>query len=155
MGIVELAAAVVSVISPYLPTLIKAGKAVGEKFAEGIAKNAADKAVATADQLWNSLTNHFIEKPQLEAAAKLLAQEPEDPTFRKAFAKPLADLLEEKPELAKRLTELMGGDHRVQEVLSQNESWVEDVTQELTGKGTQRVVAKDKSTVKGVRQFGK
>jgi hypothetical protein len=155
VGIVELSAAVVVAVSPYLPSLIKAGKFVGEKFAEGVAKKGADKAVETAGKLWDTMKPHFTEKPELEAAANLLSVQPDDTTYQKAFAKPLASLLQEKPELAKQLVELIGGEHRVQEILSDNESWVEDVTQELTAGGTQRVVAKDKSTIKNVRQIAK
>lgn len=155
MGVIEIAAAAVATLSPHLPALLKAGTVAGEKLIDAVAKKTADKAVEKAGAVWDSLKGYFSEKPDLEAAANLLATKPDDQTYQKVLAKPLASLLKEKPELSERLLKLMGGEQRVQEVLAKRASWVEDVTQELEGEGRQRVEAKGRSVIKGVRQTAK
>jgi hypothetical protein len=155
IDIVQIASAAVAIVSPHLPALLKAGKFAGEKLIEAAAKKTADKALEKAGAVWDTLKGYFGEKPDLEAAANLLATNPKDPTYQKVLAKPLASLLKEKPELSEKLLALMGGEQRVQEVLAERASWVDDVTQELEGAGTQRVKAKDESIIRGVRQTAK
>ena len=66
MSVLELAAAVTAYIAPYLPSLLKAGKFVGEKAAEETIK-------MRAGELWSSIKAHFTEQTGLQDAARLVA----------------------------------------------------------------------------------
>jgi hypothetical protein len=155
MGIAEVAAAAVATLSPYLPSLLKAGEFVGEKLVDGVATKAADKGLEKAGEVWDAIKGYFAEKPDLKAAAALLATKPGDATYQEVLAKLLASLLNEKPDLSKSLIELIGGNQRVQEISAEHASLVEGVTQELEVAGKQSAVAKDNSVIRNSRQTAK
>jgi len=155
MSILELAAAVTAFIAPYLPSLLKVGKFVGEKAAEQTIKMGTTKSLERAGELWNSIKAHLTEQTGLQDAARLVASEPGDNTYQKAFVKALVKLLENHPELSPKLIQAMGGGDSVQKVLADHNSWVEDVSQNLSGPGTQQVKATNDSVVIKVRQTRK
>ncbi len=155
IGIVEIATATAATLAPYLPYVIKAGKAAGEKIAEGIGKAGGEAAWEKAGAIWDKIKGHFSEKPELEHAAGLVAMQPDDPTYQKVLAKTLASYLETRTDLRQDLLDLLGGEKAVQKVLADKGSWVEDVTQDLQGTGTQIVEATNQSVIKRVKQIRK
>jgi hypothetical protein len=72
----ELAAAVTAYIAPYLPSLLEAGKFVGEKAAGETIKMGAR-------ELWSIIKAHFTEQTGLQDAARLVASEPSETTYQK------------------------------------------------------------------------
>jgi hypothetical protein len=150
--ILQVATAVAGYLAPFLPSLMKMGEAAGEKLAETVGEKGGDAAWKTAEGLWAKLKARFSQEPALQGAATLVASQPEDETYRTVLAKALSQHLEKDPDLARDLADLLGGDRGIQEVLSENRSWVENVAQEMGRSGTQRVRASDESTIRSVRQ---
>lgn len=155
LGIAEIATAAATTLAPYLPYLVKAGKLAGAKALEEISKKGADASWERARALWDKIQTGSSEKPDVERAAELVAVQPDDLTYQKVLAKSLTSRLNENPSLAQELLTLLGGERAVQEVLADHSSWVEDLTQELQGAGTQSVRATTESVIKGVKQIRK
>jgi len=152
IGFVEIATAAASLLAPYLPYAIKAGQAVGGAIVAEVEKVGGEAAWNKAEAIWNKIKEHFKDKPELKQTAELVAMQPEDLTYQKVFAKALASYLETKNDLQEELLNLLGGEKAVQRVVADKGSLIDDVTQELQGKGTQSVESADHSVIKGVKQ---
>jgi hypothetical protein len=153
MDIGQIAAAVVTVLSPFTPFLLDTGKTAGKKLAEAIAQKGSEATWKTAQTLWAKLTAHFGDDAVVKSAATMVADQPEDETRQTMLAGVLGARLQENPALAEELLDLLGGQEAVQQVLADRSSWVEDVTQRMKGSGTQTVKASHDSVIKGVRQI--
>lgn len=155
IGIVEIATATAATLAPYLPYIIKGGQAAGEKIAEAFGKTSGEAAWKKAGAIWNKIKEHFGEKPELEQAAGLVAMQPEDRSYQTALAKSIASYIETRTDLRQDLLNLLGGEEAIQKVLADKSSWIEDVTQDLQGTGTQTVEAANHSVIKNVKQSRK
>ncbi len=154
MDIGQITAATVVALAPFTPFLIEVGKAGGKKLAEVLAEKGGEAAWEKAQSLWGKLEESHIDKDEdAQDAARMLARKPEDENRQTMLAEVLGAHLEENPELADELFDLLGGQEAVQQVLADRSSWVEDVTQRVKGTGTQIVQASDDSVIKGVRQI--
>ena len=148
----QTAAAVVATLAPFMPFLIEVGKAGGKKLAEVVAEKGGETAWKKAQTLWDKLKARFGDDPEVQGAAAMVAAKPEDEARQTMLAEVLGARLQENPKLAKELFGLLGGLKAVQQVLADRNSWVEDVTQRMSGVGTQTVQASGDSVIKGVRQ---
>lgn len=148
--IAEIAAAASATIAPFMPFLVEAGKAGGTKLAEAIASKGGEAAWDKAQKLWDWIKSKFDETPPLHGAAIMLADQPEDETYQTVMAKALGGYLQKHPEQTKDLLALLGGKETIQHVLADRQSWVEDVTMEITGAGKQSVEAREGSVVKKI-----
>jgi hypothetical protein len=128
------------------------GKARGKKLAEVIAEKGGEAAWKKAQALWGKLATQLGNDPEMKSAATMVASKPEDEARQMMLAEVLTARLQQTPELAQELFDLLGGQQVVQQVLADRSSWVENVTQQMEGSGTQRVEAREKSVIKGVRQ---
>jgi len=151
--IVQIATGVATVIAPFAPFLVEAGKVSGKKLAEVIAEKGGEAGWEKAQQLWNKIKARIGDDPEVTSAMTMVAARPEDQTRQTMLAEVLAERLKSEPALADELLELMGGEESVQQVLADRSSFVEDVQQRMKGKGTQTVQARDESTIKNVRQI--
>ena len=148
LDIAGIALGAVKALSPYLPTLVKLGKAVGGKVEDMAASGIKDEAI----KLWNKLTGHYKDDEEVELAAKMVAAKPEDEGRQKTMAEVLAARLSKDEGLAQEIMDLIGGQKRVQEVVAGNESTVRLVRQYMEGAGKQSVKAGDKSHLTGIVQ---
>jgi hypothetical protein len=146
----EVAAAAVTLLAPYTPYLLAAGKAGGKKVVETVAEKGGEEMWEKAQALWGKLKSYFSGTPQLEATAAAVAADPGDKTYREGLKKALVTCLEKHPELAPELVELMGGEESMQALLI-SDSRAEDLSQDMEGAGTQYMNI-NRSVVKGVRQ---
>jgi hypothetical protein len=153
MDIEQIAAAVVTVLSPFAPFLVDTGKAAGKKLAETMAQKGGEATWKTAQSLWAKITAHFGDDAVVKSATTMVADNPHDETRQTMLAEVLGARLQENPALAEELLNLLGGQEAVQQVLADRGSWVEDVTQRMKGSGTQTVKASDDSVIKGVHQI--
>ena len=151
-GISDLATAAVSLVAPFAPYLISAGKAGGKALAAAIGKKGGEAAWNKAKALWDRIAAHFSEAPALHGAALAVAAEPEDATYQATLVKALGDLLQRHPEVADELLKLIGGKDSVQSVLVTGKSRAENIAQDLEGAGTQTVDLREGSTGKNIRQ---
>ncbi|MEM6866763.1 MAG: hypothetical protein AAF528_00065 [Cyanobacteria bacterium P01_C01_bin.121] len=122
----ELAALVVSFLSPFLPHLLKlgqpaaeaAGKALGEKLGEGTWNK--------AQAVWNKLALKVKGKPLAKGAAEALAEDAEDEDAKEALTRQLDKVLAANPDLSQALQQLLAAD-------AEAVSKVVTVTQTVTG----------------------
>jgi len=149
----QTAAAVVTTLAPFTPFLIEVGKAGGEALAEVIIEKGGEAAWKKAQVLWGRLRARFGDDPEVTSAATMVAAKPEDEARQTMLAEVLGARLHENPALAQELSDLLGGQEGVQQVLANRSSWVEDVTQRMKGSGKQIVQASDDSVIKDVRQI--
>ena len=82
----------------------------------------------------------------------MLAGAPDDETYQTLLTKVLAKRLEQNPDLARELLDLLGGEKAAQRVLAERGSRVTSVMQEMQGSGEQIIHASDRSTIEGVTQ---
>jgi hypothetical protein len=149
----QIAMAVAAVLAPFMPFLIDVGETTGKKLAQVIAEKGGEAAWRKVQALWGKLRTRFGDDPELRSAATMVAAKPGDETRQTMLAEVLIDRLQENPGLAQELFDLLGRQEAVQQVLADRSSWVEDVTQRMTGSGKQIAEASEDSVIKGVRQI--
>jgi hypothetical protein len=148
----QIAAAVASILAPFLPYLTEVGKETGKKLAEVIAEKGGQAVWEKAKQLWTKLKDDADHAPAVQGAAIMVAAQPEDEFNRTALARAIGVYLQKNPKLAKELLDLLGGSNSVQEVLADKESLVQRVEQEIEGTGMQRIKVEEKSRAIDVKQ---
>lgn len=155
IDIVQLSTAIVTTLVPFTPILIKMAQFSAEAIGEMVVQKGGEAAWQKAKSIWGKITSRFGDDKVIEGAAMMVAGQPANEEFQKMLAVQLASRLQQHPDLAKELIELLGGQDAVQKVIADRSSWVEDVTQEMSGSGSQIVQASDDSVIKGVRQIKK
>lgn len=148
----QIAIVTTSILAPFMPFLIDVGKAASKKLAEVIAQQGGEAAWKKAQALWGKLSAWFGDDPELRSAATMMAVRPQDQTRQSMLAEVLIARLQENPRLAQELTELIGGQSAIQQVLADRGSWVGDIIQHMEGSGEQIVQANENSVIKGVWQ---
>ncbi len=146
----QTAGAVATSLAPFMPYLIEGTKGVAKSFGEGIGKVTFEQAKS----IWDTIKSRYGDDKKIETAAKTLASDPQDEDYQSLLAKAIGARLQDNPDLTNELVALFGGKETIQKVLADKSSWIENVTQEITGSGSQQVIqAKDDSVIKGVRQI--
>lgn len=118
MDPVTIAAALVTVLGPHLPTLL----GLGGKVAGGAAEKVGEKLVEGVGKLWERLRGRVEAQPALKSAAQDLAQAPTDKDLEAALRVQLRKLLESDPAFANEIAVLLkstGGIHIEQNVSGQ------------------------------------
>ncbi len=105
MNIPEIAAAITTLLTPYLPALVEHG----QKALEGAAGKIGEKAVEGITKIWQRLSGKAEEKVELKEALKDSAAQPADAGVQAALRVQLRKLLESDPALAKELHGLLQG----------------------------------------------
>jgi hypothetical protein len=135
-----------------MPYLIEGTKGVAKSFGEGVGKITFEQAKSICD----TIKFRYGNDKKIETAANTIASDPNDEDYQSLLAKALASRLQDSPELAEELVTLLGGQETIQEVLADKSSWIEEIEQETTGKGSRQIVqAKNDSVIKGVKQIKK
>lgn len=148
----QVATTVVATLAPFTPYLIEVGKSGGKKLAELIGEKGGEGAWNTAQALWTKLKDQLGADPEFQSAATMVAANPEDESRQTMFAEVMGARLQDDPQFAQELFDLMGGQEAVAQVRATRGSWVEDVTQKIEGDGQATVEADDRSTIVGVSQ---
>ena len=148
----EFAVATMATLLPFMPFLLEVGKAGSQKFVETLSEKGGEAAWNKARAMWRKLQDYFGEDPEFQSAATLLSTHPEDEIRQSLFAQLLVSRLEQTPKAVDELLELLGGDQAIQQVIADNHSWIEDVSQRIKGAGTQTIEIKDRSVGKNIRQ---
>ena len=141
-ALTALAAQVTTALAPVAPFLVKAS--------EGAASQMGKDAWEQAKKLFEALKARFQQDKNAKGE-KALANFVEDPeTYEGALAKVLLAALQEHPEWANEVRETLAKP-ALQEIVLRNKSHAEEVTQLLTGSGTQRL-GMDNSTAGKIKQ---
>lgn len=151
--VTQVAAGTVTALAPFLPILLEAAKFSAAATGEMIVQKGGEAAWKKAKAAWAKIKGQYSDDGVVLAAATMVAAQPEDENLQQILAIELAKRLNESPKLTKELLDLLGGEKSVQKVLADRSSWVENVTQRMTGGGKQVVSATDDSIITGVQQI--
>lgn len=130
----QIAAEITTIVAPFAPFLIEAGKEIAEK--------AGDATWKQAQHLWKKFFSTDEAKSKLTPALQLVSTDTKDPTYRAALAKVLLEYLKQHPKLSDEIAAALKSDTRIQEVLASEKGSVEAVKLTMTGHGRQRVEAR-------------
>lgn len=155
MDVQGVATAVVAALVPYLPRLVQAGQETAETAVKIVVQEGGKVAWGQAQKIWQKIKGRFGDDTELDSTAQLAAAKPEQDTYKSLFAEVLAARLQQDEALAEELMMLLGGQEAVQEIVAEQGSWVENVTQEMEGPGRQTLRATDDSVISGVKQSKK
>lgn len=150
-----IATAVSTFLAPFTPYLIEAGKDMGNKLAELISEKGGEVAWKKAQELWGKIETTLGSDAEVKGAAMMVSAKPENEDKQKMFAEILAARLQENPALAEELTNLIGGQQAIQQVIANRKSTIKDVSQQMSGSGEQTIKADNNSRIQGVKQIKK
>jgi hypothetical protein len=139
LGIPEIAAAAVTVLSPYIPVLTGALQKGGEELAKWVAQKGGELAWNKAQEVWKKITGSLGNDPGVTGAAAVLAEDPSDEGFQTALAKLLTKRMENNPDLVKELEAVLGGAAGVQKIVTGENAIVKNVRQAMKGSGKQDI----------------
>jgi hypothetical protein len=146
---VSLAAAAVSILTPFLPSLLEMAKSGGEKIAASVGEAAGEFTIEKARLLWDKIAGKGKD-PKIESVAQSVALVPEDENLQKVLVNLIAAKLDQNPDLADDILQILGGQENVQKVIALRKSWIEGIHME--GQGKKEVRAEDESVIKNVVQ---
>jgi hypothetical protein len=152
--IVETAATITTLLSPYTPYLKDAAKVAGTKLIEVVAQKGGEAGWNKAQEIWQKITGKVGEAPDLQNAAGLVASKPDDATYQTVLAKVLATYMKDNPDLVDDLQKSIG-EEASQVILAERSSWIEGVRQEVDGSGWQIIKASDGSVISDATQIKK
>ena len=150
-----IATAVTTILAPFTPFLLEAGKNAKKKLAEKLGETSGEVTWQKAQELWKKITSRFGNDQKIKGAALMISAEPENENSQKILADILAIRLKEDPHLADELMGLLGGQSGVQRIVANRKSLIRNVAQQMTGRGEQSVEADNNSRIEGIRQIKK
>lgn len=151
----EVSAAVVTILTPFIPYLVNAAKFSASAISEMIVQKGAEATWQRAQTIWAKISGRYANDDVIHGAALMLAAQPENEQFQSTLAHQLAVRLKEDQELLLELRALIGGQESIQKVLA-DKGLVKDVIQKMSGtSGTQIIEAKNKGEIRGVKQITK
>ncbi|MCC3528846.1 MAG: hypothetical protein JGK21_11700 [Microcoleus sp. PH2017_22_RUC_O_B] len=98
--------ALVSLMAPFLPFLIKAGEKASEEIGQGLGSDAWTKAKG----IWEKLQPKVSEKPTCKEAVEDVAKQPENQDFQVVLRVQLEKLFKQEPDLYEQIERLMKKD---------------------------------------------
>jgi hypothetical protein len=151
MDIAQLATVVATTLTPYLPTVMKAGSWVlGE---------AKEHASTITTEIWSLVKPRLQAAPKLEATARVVAVDPADREASASFAKALAVELAKDAGLQESLANLLSKDGAAKaataQIIADNGALVERVRQEVEGNAKATTSVKNNSTARDIVQIAK
>lgn len=152
MNIEQIATAVTTVLVPFTPFLIEAGKEGGKKLAEVIAEKGGEAAWEKAQRTWAAIKDRFGDDKEVKNITELVAEKPENARYQDNLKQLLIERMQEDADFTNNLLAALGGEQAVQQIIARNSSVIEDVSQDMEGTGEQTVLADDNSHISGVTQ---
>ena len=153
MDIGLIASAVGATLAPFTPFLLNISIEGGKKLAEVMAEKGGEAAWNKAQSSWHKIKDRAGDDPKVQGAALMVSAGPEDVSAQAILVRALDACLRKYPDLAQELADLLGGEPGIQQVLANQDSWVQDVAQQMRGGGEQTIQAENGSRIIGVRQI--
>ena len=151
MDFVSIATGVVSLLSPFLPHIISLGSDVGSKIKDAVVDKGVSELGKQAKAIWDKITGYFGDDREFTSAATVTAASPKNADRQKILIEELAKRLQEHPDLAEELVEMMGGPKRVQELTAGYEAIIQDVSFNMGGPGQQSLKTGDKANIARIK----
>ena len=95
--------AVTTLLSSFLPSLLK----LGDKAAESIGSAVGKDGWETAKKIWGKIHPKVQENSSVLKAAKVVVDDPDDDDFKKVFQDKLQKLLEQNPDLIESIAKIL------------------------------------------------
>lgn len=153
IDISQVVSATLATLAPFWPIFLEMGKVGGNRLVEIAVENGNEKAWRTASALWNKITTRLGNDAELLSAAVLASKKKDDIGRQGILAEVLHAKLTQNNSLLQDLYSLLGEDTGIQQVLAENNSWIENVMQKSGDNSKQIVKAVNNSVVLSVRQF--
>lgn len=151
IDVIQVAAEVVMTLAPFAPLLINAANFSAEAIGEMVVQTGGQVAWQKAQTIWGRIQTRYGDDGAVNGAAMMVAAEPENKTFQKVWTDALVSRLQQNPDLARELGDLLG--HQEQILRAKNRSQIEKVAQETNKPGsTQIIEAIDSSSVRDAQQ---
>jgi HEAT repeat protein len=115
----QITATVVTLVAPFMLYLLEPSKVVGQKWAEKVVEKGCEAAWNQAQALWEKIHSRFGNNAKVKGSALMVSADPDDETLQAMFAKALAPHLQENPQFAQELLQIISGSQAVQEVLAE------------------------------------
>ena len=103
----ELATILTSLLSPFLPSLLKLGNPMAEEAGKTLGAGLGKGTWGIAKQAWSLVSNKVHEKPIAKGAAIAIAEDPYDDEAQAVLSQQLNKLLMENPALSQSLQKLL------------------------------------------------
>jgi hypothetical protein len=153
MDNIQIATAITAWLSPFLPYLYELLKTGGNKFIEFIAEKGGESAWTAAQKIWDKINNTPPQNEEVKGAMMIVAANPSNLEYQAILAKALIKQFNKRPSLAKEFVRHFNNNIHFQEILANNKSLVEKVSQNMSGTGRQSIKAINRSTVRNVTQI--
>lgn len=101
--ILPIAQSIVSWLSPFFPYLIKGVKLAGKKWFESLGEKGGEEAVEKASSLWETIKKKSSDDKNIEGAALILSEQPENTDIQKVLVNALVEVVKKNPKFAKEL----------------------------------------------------
>lgn len=98
-----LAQSIVTWLSPFFPYLIKGAKLAGKKWFESLGEKGGEEAAKKASDLWETIKKKSSNDKNIEGAALILSEQPENADVQKVLMNAIAEVVKKNPEFAKEL----------------------------------------------------
>lgn len=98
-----IAQSIVTWLSPFFPYLIKGVKLAGQEWFKSLGEKGGEEAVKQASNLWEKIKDKSSNDKNIEGAAFILSEQPENTDIQKVFVNALVEVIKKNPELATEL----------------------------------------------------
>ena len=95
-----IAQSIVTWLSPFFPYLIKGVKLAGQEWFKALGEKGGEEAVKQASNLWETIKDKSSNDKNIEGAAFILSEQPENTDIQKVLANALVESIKKNPELA-------------------------------------------------------
>lgn len=103
----EIAALLTTVLSPFMPHLLKLGQPIAEAAGKQLGSKLGEGTWETAKTAWAKLSPKVNKKPLAQGAAVALSEDAEDAEAQAILTKQIEKLLTAHPDLAQSLSALL------------------------------------------------
>lgn len=98
-----IAQSIVTWLSPFFPYLIKGVKLAGQEWFKALGERGGEEAVKKASNLWETIKNKSPNDKNIEGAALILSEQPENTDIQKVLVNALVEVIKKNPGFAKEL----------------------------------------------------
>lgn len=98
-----IAQSIVTWLSPFFPYLIKGVKLAGQEWFKALGEKGGEEAVKQASNLWETIRDKSSNDKNIEGAAFILSEQPENTDIQKVLVNALVEVIKKNPELATEL----------------------------------------------------
>lgn len=142
----DISAAAAALLAPFLPLLLQAGENAVKKTMEAasvaLGKAGGEAAWAIASRAWEKIRAKADDRDGVEAAARSVRLEPEEPATQELLVRALKRLFDREPELAEAIRIEVSSMRSIQEMTAEDDGRIERASQRQDGGGEQTMTAR-------------